>query len=346
MSELDAREVTVAYGRITILDRVSLRIEGGSVVGLVGESGSGKSTLARALVGIAPLAGGSVTLEGKPLGTISRRTIAQRRAIQMVFQDPAASLNPRMTAGEAIREGLERHRIVPRGEVGDEVLRLSELVHMSPSFLSKYPNELSGGQRQRIAIARALAVRPEILVLDEITSALDVSVQAAILNMLREINRTLRIGMLFISHNLAVVRYVSERIAVMYLGQIVEEGNADEFFAQPAHPYSQCLLAAVPETRRATPPSGIGEPGNLEDPPAGCRFHPRCPVGPTTDETRSVCSEMAPELRSFGRRNVLCHFPAASPRGPARSGVPVATTRGEPNVYPAGVSTKSTEHDP
>lgn len=237
MSELRFEDVTIRFGAgrkaMTAVDGVTLAIPAGKVVGLVGESGSGKSTLARAAVGLTPLSGGRIVLDGKAL---PRRG---RRPLQMVFQDPYSSLDPRMTIGATIAEA------VPRGtDRRAEVARLLELVDL-PDRAGRYPAELSGGQRQRVAIARALAGRPEVLIADEITSALDVSIQGAVLNLVRDLQRTLDLTILFISHDLAVVRYVSDTIAVMYRGRIVEHGPADAVLAQPQDPYTRELLAST-----------------------------------------------------------------------------------------------------
>jgi peptide/nickel transport system ATP-binding protein len=264
VSELRFEGVTVRYGTgrhaHVAADRVDLVVPSGQVVGLVGESGSGKSTLARAAVGLVAPAAGRVLLDGKP---VPRRG---RRPLQMVFQDPYASLDPRMTAGESIAEAIPRRPAggPGAGEAGrgypgalrgpklsgvsrrDEAARLTELVGLPPGSADAFPAELSGGQRQRVALARALAGRPDVIIADEITSALDVSTQGAVLNLVRDLQRELRLSMLFISHNLAVVRYVADHVAVMYQGRIVEHGPATRVLTDPAHDYTRELLAAVP----------------------------------------------------------------------------------------------------
>ncbi|KRB73291.1 ABC transporter ATP-binding protein [Nocardioides sp. Root190] len=239
MSPLVLDQVTVRYGRSTVVDEVSLTVEPGQTLGLVGESGCGKSTVARAIVGLVPLTGGHVLLGGRPLPRRGRR-----RPVQMVFQDPYSSLDPRMSVGESIAEGFaERLSPVARRT---EVARLLDLVHLDPARAKSLPGRLSGGQRQRVALARALAGRPEVVVADEITSALDVSVQAAVLNLVREMQRELGLSMLFISHNLAVVRYVAHDVAVMQDGRIVESGPSDEVLTVPRDEYTRTLLEAVP----------------------------------------------------------------------------------------------------
>jgi len=241
MSELRFDDVTVRYGPTTAVDGVSLSVPPGQVVGLVGESGSGKSTLARAAVGLAPVCGGTITLDGRPVPTKGRN-----RPLQMVFQDPYSSLDPRMTIGESVAEAMPRGD--SRGRRRAEVQRLLELVHLDPGRAGARPSELSGGQRQRVALARALAGRPAVVIADEITSALDVSIQGAVLNLVRELQRELGLSMLFISHNLAVVRYVATHVAVMHDGRIVEEGPTAQVLAAPEHDYTRELLAAVPGT--------------------------------------------------------------------------------------------------
>ncbi|MFI5713111.1 ABC transporter ATP-binding protein [Kribbella sp. NPDC051620] len=246
MSELRFDGVTVRFGTgsraVTAVDGVDLTVPSGQVVGLVGESGSGKSTLARAAVGLTTPSSGQILLDGVPL----RHRPGQRRPLQMVFQDPYSSLDPRMTIGNTIAEAIPR----PFPDRHKEVARLLELVGLDGERADAYPGALSGGQRQRVAIARALAAQPDVIIADEITSALDVSIQGTVLNLVRSLQRELKLSMLFISHNLAVVRYVSDLIAVMYLGRIVEFGPAHEVLGNPQHDYTRELLAAVP--RRGT----------------------------------------------------------------------------------------------
>ena len=242
MSELRFEGVTVRYGATTAVDDVSLTVPSGQVVGLVGESGSGKSTLARAAVGLAPIGDGRILLDGEPVPAKGRN-----RPLQMVFQDPYSSLDPRMSIGDSVAEAMPRGG--GRAERRAEVERLLELVHLDGSRAAARPSELSGGQRQRVALARALAGRPQVVIADEITSALDVSIQGAVLNLVRELQRELGLSMLFISHNLAVVRYVATHVAVMHDGRIVEEGPTAQVLADPEHDYTRELLAAVPGKR-------------------------------------------------------------------------------------------------
>ena len=313
MSELAIENLRVAFGAVRALDGVDLHVPSGSTVGLVGESGSGKSTLARAIVHLVRPSGGRIRLDGAEVTHArgERLRILRRRA-QMVFQDPSAALDPRMTAATSVAEAITTHHPLRAAALSAEVARLFDLVGLSEEITHRYPHEVSGGQRQRIAIARSLAVRPDILILDEVTSALDVSVQATILNLLRSLQARLRLTFLFISHNLATVRYMSDRIAVMYLGRIVEEAPADEFFAHPRHPYARLLIDAVP--RAGAPlavPTTIGDPPDPRSPPGGCRFHPRCPIGPAALPDRSKCASLDPQplLRDPSVR-AACHYAA------------------------------------
>lgn len=245
MSELRFEDVSVRFGAATAVDHLSLVVPSGHVVGLVGESGSGKSTLARAAVGLVPFEG-RILLDGEPVPVRGRR-----RPVQLVFQDPYSSLDPRMSIGESVAEAMPRGPA--RSERRAEVARLLELVHLDASRADARPAELSGGQRQRVALARALAGRPAVVIADEITSALDVSIQGAVLNTVRALQAELGLSMLFISHNLAVVRYVATHLAVMRHGQIVEEGPADQVLASPDHDYTRELLDAVPGTNPRSP---------------------------------------------------------------------------------------------
>lgn len=321
MSELRFDGVSVRYGGrrrgMTAVDGVDLTVPEGTVVGLVGESGSGKSTLARAAVGLTPLSGGRVLLDGRPL--------PQRpgsRPVQMVFQDPYSSLDPRMSVGDSIGEALPRG--TRAGERRREVARLLELVELDGDRAGAYPSQLSGGQRQRIALARALAGRPEVIIADEITSALDVSIQGAVLNLVRRLQRETGTSMLFISHNLAVVRYVASEIAVMYLGRVVEHGPAAQVLADPQHPYTRDLLAAVPDSAHAAQRVGdpalsavaavaAADPADPHAPPPGCRYHPRCPIGPLVVPERDVCRTEEPTVEH--RHAAACHFAPALLRG-------------------------------
>jgi peptide/nickel transport system ATP-binding protein len=245
---LEVGGLTVKYGRglakKTVVDQVDLEVPQGSVLGLVGESGSGKSTVARAILGLVKPAAGTIRVGDDELRSMSAQ--ARARKVQMVFQDPFGSLNPRMTVGQSISEALEARRDIAPRQRRDEVARLLEVVSLAPELSSRPPSRLSGGQRQRVAIARAFAARPDVIIADEITSALDVSVQAQVLNVLKGILQSEGLSMLFISHNLAVVRYISDTVAVMRNGQIVERGAVEDVLARPQHPYTQALLDSIP----------------------------------------------------------------------------------------------------
>jgi oligopeptide/dipeptide ABC transporter ATP-binding protein len=291
------RGVLRAPGTLRAVDGVSLTVRRGETLGLVGESGSGKTTIARCLMRLATPDAGRIVYDGVDvLGLQARALRAFRRRMQLVFQDPYGSLNPRMRVGAAVREPLEIHDLA-RGHAADErVAALFGEVGLDVSLRARYPHELSGGQRQRVGIARALAVEPEFLVLDEPVSALDVSVQAQVLALLTELQERRGLTYLFIAHDLAVVRQMADSVAVMYLGKIVEEGPAEDLFANPRHPYTLSLLSAVPVPDPAARRARIvleGDPPSPLAPPPGCPFHPRCPH-PTKDDR---CRTEPPALR-------------------------------------------------
>ncbi|MBI5691730.1 MAG: ATP-binding cassette domain-containing protein [Verrucomicrobia bacterium] len=293
-------------GTVRAVDGVSLSVGSGEVVGLVGESGCGKSTLARTILQLLPTTAGSVILEGRNLTTGTAADVREvRRDLQMVFQDPYASLNPRMTVFDTLAEPLRVHRICPPSEIPERVATLMKRVGLAPRFLRKYPHEFSGGQRQRIAIARALALEPKIIVADEPVSALDVSIQAQILNLLSKLCREMNLALIFIAHDLSVVKHISDRIAVMYLGKIVEIGPAIDVIERPLHPYTRALVSAIPRPdpdversrQRLVLP---GDPPSPIHPPAGCSFHPRCPFA---DDR---CRATVPGLVAAAGREAAC----------------------------------------
>ncbi len=278
ITDLFARFDVKGYGVVHAVDGVSLQVAPGEIVGLVGESGCGKTTIGRCVTGQVVPAGGEIRLDGVLLG--KRRSAEQRRAVQMVFQDPASSLNPRMSVRQVLAELLRVHRLVPRAGVEERCRELMGLVGMPAEALDGYPRQFSGGQRQRIAIARALAVEPRLLIADEPVSALDVSVQATILQLLDDLRHQLGLAVLLISHNLAVVRHLSDRVAVMYLGRIVESAPRDPLFSDARCPYTRVLLDAAPRLNQVgsvPEPRLKGDPPSAVHLPSGCRFHPRCP---------------------------------------------------------------------
>ncbi len=283
-------------GTVRAVEDVSLTLREGETVGLVGESGCGKSTLGRAVIRLERPTAGRVAIQGREIQALSRRELfPYRRRLAMIFQDPYSSLNPRMTVGESVREPLLVHGAGNRRERLEKAEALFDEVGLAPEMLNRYPHEFSGGQRQRISVARALALEPEFIVADEPVSALDVSVQAQVLNLLVRIQRERRLAYLFISHDLSVVEYISDRVAIMYLGRIVETGSRDDVFNRPAHPYTRALLEAVPnpnphERQRTAPITG--ETPSPVNPPAGCAFHPRCP------HAVAACREAVPPLES------------------------------------------------
>jgi peptide/nickel transport system ATP-binding protein len=282
-------------GTLTALDGVDLHVRPGEILALVGESGSGKSTLAKILVGSTTPSSGDVSVAGEPAPT--RRDKESSRRVQMVFQDPYSSLNPRIPVGKMLSELLLLHKIVPRAQVRAESVRLLNLVGLEEDVLGAYPSQFSGGQRQRLAIARALAVRPGVLIADEPVSALDVSVQATILELFATLRTELGLSILFIAHNLAVVQHLADRVAVMYLGRIVEVAETRQLFAEPRHPYTRALIDSIPRMTATSVNDGFeveGEPPSPYDVPAGCRFHPRCALA------SDICRATDPPLLQIG----------------------------------------------
>jgi oligopeptide/dipeptide ABC transporter ATP-binding protein len=283
-------------GHVRAVDDVSFTLNAGETLALVGESGSGKTTTGRSVLRLVEPTAGSIMFDGVDLRSLKGESLRRmRRRMQIVFQDPYGSLNPRMTVGAAIREGMIVHDIAKGAEADKRVARLLEEVGLQPSFASRYPHEFSGGQRQRIGIARALAVEPAFIVCDEPVSALDVSVQAQVINLLRDLQRDRQLAYLFIAHDLAVVAHIADRVAVMYLGKIVEIAPRASLFAMPTMPYTQALLSAVPvpdPTTKRTRLLLAGDPPSPANPPSGCVFHPRCPH-PAKD---LACTRIVPPL--------------------------------------------------
>ena len=304
------------FGRrheVKVLDDISLAVKRGESLGLVGESGCGKSTLARCLLRLLDLSGGSVQFDGTDLNSLDQGQLRElRRRMQFVFQDPYASLDPRMTAAQIVEEPLEIHHEGDQEERRLRALAMLDEVGLTEDHARRLPHAFSGGQRQRIGIARAFVMNPELVILDEPVSALDVSVQAQVLNLLRRLQRELGLTYVFITHDLAVAEYFCDRVAVLYLGQVMEVADRETLFRKPLHPYSVSLLSVVPvpavggRARRARRPELIGEVGSVVERPPGCPFEPRCPVGRGKD----ICRGQRPPLTSPAPgHQVACHFP-------------------------------------
>ncbi|GAA1596152.1 MULTISPECIES: ABC transporter ATP-binding protein [Kribbella] len=320
---LEVEDLVMHFGPVRAVDGITLRIREGSVVALVGESGSGKSTVGRCVVRLLEPTGGTVRLGGADITHLNRRRLRpHRRNVSIVFQDPAGSLDPRLSVGDIVGEPLRLQQL--RKGVQAKVAEALRRVGLRPEVAQRAPHELSGGQRQRVSIARALISEPRLLVADEPTSALDVSVQAAVLNLLADLQRDLGFACLFITHDLSAVEYLADEVAVMYLGQLVEQGPRGRIFGHPAHPYTQALLSAAPVPdpveQRTRRPVLLGDdlPSAI-DPPPGCRFHTRCPVAVDT------CRTVVPEPRTIGEggHQVACHLVNDDGTGPD-----VRTTQG------------------
>ena len=329
-----------AVGAVRAVDGVDLDVRAGECVALVGESGSGKTTLGRIVARLVEPDAGTLDFDGEDLLALAGAALRRkRREFQVVFQDPWSSLNPRLRIGEAVREPIAVHHLAPRAEQHDRVAELLRMVGLSPELAARYPHELSGGQRQRVGIARALATGPRLIVADEPVSALDVSVRAQIVNLLVELQGRLGLAMLFIAHDLALVEQLADRVAVMYLGKIVELGPCAEVLARPQHPYTVSLLDSVPvpEPGRRPRAALAGDPPSPAAPPSGCRFHPRCPI-----MRPSHCPNDEPKLLPVGSGLAACHYagelqPVATAKHSAPTGVESGRTDLAPDQEPTAL---------
>jgi len=295
-------------GDVKAVDDVSFRIYQGETLGLVGESGCGKSTTGRAVLRLFEPTAGQVQFQGQDVYTAGKREMIElRKKMQIIFQDPYSSLNPRMSISETVGEALVQHKMYKKGpELDEKIMRTVELCGLDRYYINRFPHEFSGGQRQRIGIARALALDPRFIVADEPVSALDVSIQAQIVNLMMELQQSLKLSYLFISHDLSVVRYISKRVGVMYLGSLVELAAKDDLYSNPLHPYTQALLSAIPvadpalKRKRIVLKGDIPSPAN---PPTGCKFHTRCP------RAKDICKTDVPEWKDYGNEHyAACHF--------------------------------------
>jgi oligopeptide transport system ATP-binding protein len=343
-------------GDVRAVDDVTFEIRRGETLGLVGESGCGKSTTGRALIRLREATGGSVRFDGKDLSGMSREELRRmRRRMQIIFQDPYSSLNPRMTVGAIVAEPIETHKLARGAEKAERVRELLRLVGLNPQFTNRYPHEFSGGQRQRIGVARALAVEPEFIVCDEPISALDVSIQAQVMNLLVDLREEFGLTYLFIAHDLSAVRHISDRVGVMYLGKLVELGPPSAIYVQPGHPYTRALLSAVPipspkAERRRKRVILTGDVPSPANPPSGCRFHTRCWLYEKLGRPEN-CRTIDPELRLIGSdHRAACHYAeeaqesdvgvahvvreAAAPRPAEAVSSTVAATVGRPSPVP------------
>ena len=292
---------------LVAVDNVSFKLMPGETLGIVGESGCGKTTLGRTILKLHEASGGQIIFEGRDITNLKPSKMREiRKRMQIIFQDPYSSLPPRSTVGGILSEPVEVHKIVPKSQIKDYVLDLMDKCGLRDYYYERYPHEFSGGQRQRICIARALSVNPKLVICDEPVSALDVSIQAQIINLLKKLQQEMNLTYLFISHDLSVVKFISDKIGVMYLGSVVEFGTKDDIFSNPLHPYTQALFSAIPQPdpdvkmNRIILKGDIPSPAN---PPKGCRFHTRCP------KAMPICSEIAPEYRDFGNGHcAACHL--------------------------------------
>jgi oligopeptide/dipeptide ABC transporter ATP-binding protein len=305
-------------GAVKAVDGVSFALEAGSSLGLVGESGCGKSTTGRLITRLYKPTAGQIRFNGSDIAKTSEKDLLPlRRDIQMIFQDPYTSLNPRHTVGSIVGAPLAIHNVVPKNKILSRVQELLEIVGLNPEHYNRYPHEFSGGQRQRIGIARALTLQPKLLVADEPVSALDVSIQAQVINLLQDLQKEFGIAFLFIAHDLAIVRHFSPQIAVMYLGKIVEIGDRETIYARPHHPYTQALLSAAPDIKQAEVGGRrerirlTGDVPSPINPPSGCRFRTRCPIA------KEICAMVEPPLLQIGpSHKVACHFPGEIGKAP------------------------------
>ena len=299
-------------GHVRAVDNISFDIFKGETLGLVGESGCGKTTVGRTILRLLNPTEGSILFDGKDISNLSKKSLLPYRPrMQIIFQDPYSSLNPRMTVGNMLAEVLRVHNIVPKNKVEKEVFRLLDVVGLPKAHATRYPHEFSGGQRQRIGIARALSVKPELIVCDEAVSALDVSIQAQVINLLKDLQNEFNLTYLFIAHDLSIVEYISDRVAVMYLGKIVEIANSKTLYSNTMHPYSKALMSAVPvpdpesKSERIILKGDVPSPSN---PPSGCTFHPRCQYSKENGEYIPDCVNVSPTLdEKLQAHLVSCH---------------------------------------